>query len=157
MGARITMTPTGEQLGEPVGDLHAVASTLQATTIGGAEIPLVQDEIPVLAVAAAFAEGVTEIGDAAELRVKESDRIAAVAELLGALAIGVETSADGLAIRGGAPRPGRFTSAGDHRIALAAAVAAHALDGPSTVEGWRAASVSYPEFAADLRALAGGS
>ncbi|MET0628680.1 MAG: 3-phosphoshikimate 1-carboxyvinyltransferase [Acidimicrobiia bacterium] len=155
MGASIEVTPTGEELGEPVGELRIVAGALHATAIGGDEIPLVQDEIPVLAVAAAFADGVTEITDAAELRVKESDRIATVAELMSGLGVGVEAQADGLRIRGGAPHPGQFASHRDHRIAMAAAVSAHALDGESTVAGWSAATVSYPEFLADLAALTG--
>ena len=150
MGVTIEVRVTGEQLGEPVGELHVGGASLVATTIGPHEMANVQDEIPVLAVAAAFAEGVTEITGAAELRVKESDRIATVAALLDGLGVGVETADDGLAIRGGSPRAGRFDSRGDHRIALAAAVAAHAIDGESSVSGWGAASVSYPEFLDDL-------
>ena len=84
------------------------ASALHATTIAGDEIPLVQDELPVLAVAAAFAEGVTEISDAGELRVKESDRISTVEALLASLGIGVETAADALSIRGGRPQAARL-------------------------------------------------
>jgi 3-phosphoshikimate 1-carboxyvinyltransferase len=155
MGASIDVELTGEELGEPVGTIHAVASPLHATSIGGDEIPLVQDELPVLAVAAAFADGVTEIADAGELRVKESDRIASVAALLETLGVGVETSADGLAIRGGRPRAARLDSAGDHRLAMAAAVAANAADGQSVVEGWRAVTVSYPEFGDDFAVLTG--
>jgi 3-phosphoshikimate 1-carboxyvinyltransferase len=157
MGASIDAVPTGEQQGEPVGDLHVRAAPLVATNVGGDEISLVQDEVPVLAVAAAFADGVSEITDAAELRVKESDRIATVEALLTALGVGVETSADGLAIRGGRPRAGRVESHGDHRIALAGAVAGHALDGATAVTGFGAASVSYPEFLDDLAALTGAT
>jgi 3-phosphoshikimate 1-carboxyvinyltransferase len=155
MGASIEVRVTGTNLGEPVGELHIRATSLVATAIGAEEMANVQDEIPVLAVAAAFADGVTEITGAQELRVKESDRIATVAALLGALGVGVETADDGLSIRGGVPRPGRFESHGDHRLALAAAVAAHALDGESSVAGWSAASVSYPEFLAHLGELTG--
>ena len=155
MGATIDVTLTGEELGEPVGELHVRSARLTATTIGGDEIPLVQDELPVLAVAAAFADGVSEIADAGELRVKESDRIAGVEALLGALGVGVESSADSLAIRGGRPRAARLASAGDHRLAMAAAVAANATDGESVVEGWRAVAVSYPEFGDDFDALTG--
>ena len=155
MGATIDVTLTAEELGEPVGELHVRAAGLTGTSIGGAEIPLVQDELPVLAVAAAFADGVSEIADAGELRVKESDRIASVAALLGALGVGVESSADGLSIRGGHPRAARLASAGDHRLAMAAAVAANAMDGESVVEGWRAVTVSYPEFGDDFDALTG--
>jgi 3-phosphoshikimate 1-carboxyvinyltransferase len=155
MGAAIEVTVTGDELGEPVGDLHVRAASLRATSIGGDEIPLVQDELPVLAVAAAFAEGVTEIADAGELRVKESDRIASVEALLDALGVGVESSADGLSIRGGRPRAARLASAGDHRLAMAAAVAANAADGESVVDGWRAVTVSYPEFGDDFAVLTG--
>lgn len=157
MGARIEVREAGERAGEPVGDIEVAHAPLCATTIAGAEVPSVIDELPVLAVAAAFADGVTEIRDAAELRVKESDRIGTIEQELTQLGVGVETYADGLAIRGGRPQPGLLKSHGDHRIALAAAVAAHALVGPSTVRGFRAAGVSYPEFLADLEAVTGGS
>jgi 3-phosphoshikimate 1-carboxyvinyltransferase len=155
MGATIDVDLTGEQLGEPVGDLHVVASPLHATTIGGHEIPLVQDELPVLAVAAAFADGVTEITDAAELRVKESDRIATVEAMLADLGVGVEVANDALAIRGGRPRAARLESYDDHRLAMAAAIAANATEGESVVAGWTAISVSYPEFGDDLAILTG--
>jgi 3-phosphoshikimate 1-carboxyvinyltransferase len=110
----------------------------------------------VLAIAAAFAEGVTEFQDAAELRVKESDRIATIAGMLDAFGIGAETASDSLSVRGGRPRPGRVESHGDHRIAMAAAVAATALDGATTIDGWRSTGTSYPEFLADLARLRDG-
>jgi 3-phosphoshikimate 1-carboxyvinyltransferase len=155
MGATIDVDITGDELGEPVGDLHVSASALHGTTIAGNEIPLVQDELPVLAVAAAFADGVTEISDAGELRVKESDRIATVEALLAGLGIGVETAADALSIRGGRPRAARLSSYDDHRLAMAAAIAANAVEGESVVEGWKAIAVSYPEFGDDLMTLTG--
>jgi 3-phosphoshikimate 1-carboxyvinyltransferase len=155
MGADIELATTGEQLGEPVGELHVTAAPLAATTIEGAEIPWVIDEIPALAVAAAFADGVTEIRDAAELRVKESDRIATVGELLVALGAGVESSDDGLVIRGGGLRAAELDSHGDHRIAMAAAVAANAIAGDSLIRNWRAVASSYPEFTHDLATLTG--
>jgi 3-phosphoshikimate 1-carboxyvinyltransferase len=157
MGADVTVELTGEVLGEPVGDVRALASPLTGTTIGGVEMALVQDEIPVLAVAAAFADGVTAITDAAELRVKESDRVATVEALLRAIGVDVESDATGLRITGGRPRPARLQGHGDHRIAMAGAIAAIAMDGESVVEGWRASSVSYPEFGDDLAALTGRS
>jgi len=153
MGADIEVDEHHARLGEPVGDVRVRASALHGTRIAGDEIPLVQDEVPVLAVAAAFADGVTEITDGAELRVKESDRIATVAGLVAALGVGVETVGDGLVIRGGGAGPARFDTHGDHRIAMAAAVAGHALDGESVVDGWEAVGVSYPEFLADLDRL----
>ncbi len=153
MGARIETEPTGERLGEPVGRLTAEASPLSATSIVPDEGMI--DEIPVLAVAAAFADGVTEIRDIAELRVKESDRVNTIQQELSQMGVGVETQRDALSIRGGQPRPGLFKSHGDHRIALAAAVAANAMDGESTVRGWQSVAVSYPRFADDLASLAG--
>jgi 3-phosphoshikimate 1-carboxyvinyltransferase len=155
MGARIDVEVKGERGGEPVGDLRAVASPLAATTMAGAEIPSIIDEIPALAVAAAFADGVTEIADAAELRVKESDRIGTISQELSQLGVRVATRPDGLVISGGRPRPGSLKSHGDHRIAMAAAVAANACEGASTVRGWPAIASSYPAFAEHLDLVTG--
>jgi 3-phosphoshikimate 1-carboxyvinyltransferase len=132
------------------------AAPLHGTTIGGDEVSVAMDEIPVLAVAAAFAEGVTDIRDAAELRVKESDRIGTVQQELGQLGIAVESRPDGLLIRGGRPQGGLLKGHGDHRIAMAAAVAGHAIESDSTVRGWSIVAVSYPDFLADLERLCGG-
>ncbi len=157
MGAPIEVRQTGEVLGEPVGEIVVRSAPLVATTLEGDEIPSVLDEIPVLAVAAAFADGVTEIRDASELAVKESNRIGSVQQELAQLGIGVEARSDGLTIRGGTAHAGSLLkSHGDHRVAMAAAVAAHALDGAATVRGWQAVGVSYPGFADDLRAARGG-
>ena len=153
MGADIEVVAKGERCGEPVGDLLVRAAALEATVIAGDEIPNVQDEVPALAVAAAFAEGVTDIRDAAELAVKESNRIGTLHQELSQLGIAVEPRADGLVIRGGTPRAALLKSHGDHRIAMAAAVAANAIDGASTVRGWQAVASSYPGFAADLETL----
>jgi len=153
MGADVEVVVKEERGGEPVGDIRAAAGPLRATTVGGAEIPRVIDEIPALAVAAAFASGTTEVADAGELRVKESDRIGTVAQELAQLGITVEARADGLVITGGRPRSALLKSHGDHRIAMAAAIAANACDGPSTVRGWRAVASSYPGFATDLAAV----
>ncbi len=155
MGAHVGTERTGERLGEPVGRLTVEASPLVATTIVPDEGMI--DEIPVLAVAAAFADGVTEIQGIAELRVKESDRINTIQQELTQMGVGVETKADALTIRGGKPQAAMFKSHGDHRIALAAAVAANAMPGESTVRGWQSVAVSYPRFADDLGALAAGS
>jgi len=156
MGADVALVATGEQCGEPVGELRVRASALHGTTIEGAEIPNVIDEIPALAVAAAFADGVTDIRDAAELVVKESNRIGTLHRELGRLGVGVEARGDGLSVRGGAvPGAYAFDSHGDHRVAMAMAIAANALDGESTVGGWRAVVSSYPEFARDLAAVTG--
>jgi 3-phosphoshikimate 1-carboxyvinyltransferase len=153
MGARIATHARGERLGEPVGDLEVSSSPLRATTILCEEATI--DEVPALAVAASFADGVTEITGAAELRVKESDRIATLEQELTQLGVGVESTSDGLVIRGGDPRRGTFKSHGDHRVAMAAAIAANAIDGESRVRGWPAVAASYPGFADDLSMLTG--
>jgi 3-phosphoshikimate 1-carboxyvinyltransferase len=153
MGADVEVEVKEERGGEPVGDIRAAAGPLRATTMAGAEIPSIIDEIPALAVAAAFASGTTTVADAAELRVKESDRIGTIAQELSQLGIAVETRPDGLVITGGRPKAALLKSHGDHRIAMAAAIAANACDGPSTVRGWSAIASSYPRFAADLAAV----
>ena len=155
MGADIAVEPVDERCGEPVGDVRVRASRLTATVIAGEEIPNVQDEVPALAVAAAFADGVTDVRDAGELSQKESNRIVTVNRMMSALGVAGETRPDGLSIRGGKPAAARFESFGDHRIAMAAAVAANAIDGESTVGGWRIVGTSYPEFADDLARLTG--
>jgi 3-phosphoshikimate 1-carboxyvinyltransferase len=155
MGGRVHVRPTGERLGEPVGDIAVESAPLSATTITPDEGSI--DEVPALAMAAAFADGVTEITGAAELRVKESDRIATLEQELSQLGIAVEARPDGLAIRGGRPQAAELKSHGDHRVAMAAAVAAVACDGHTTVRGWRAVASSYPRFADDLAALTDGT
>jgi 3-phosphoshikimate 1-carboxyvinyltransferase len=155
MGADVEVAVKEERSGEPVGDIRAVAGPLRGTTMAGDEIPRIIDEIPALAVAAAFAAGMTEVTDAAELRVKESDRIGTIEQELSQLGIAVEAKADGLMITGGVPHGGQFKSHGDHRIAMAAAIAANACEGSSTVRGWRAVASSYPRFAADLASVTG--
>ncbi len=153
MGAAIETSVTETRVGEPVGSMHVRHAPLVSTVIAGAEIPGVVDEIPILAMAAAVAEGVTEVRDAAELRLKESDRIGAIAQELTEVGLGVETWSDGLAIRGGTPRSAVLKSHGDHRMAMAGAVLAHALDEETTVRGWRCVTSSYPGFADDLASL----
>jgi len=155
MGATIDVEERAPRLGEPVGDLHVVAGPLLGTEIAGAEIPSVLDEIPALAVAAAFASGTTEIRDASELRVKESDRIGTIEQELSQLGVAVEARADGLTIHGGRPRAGYLKSHGDHRIAMAGAIAANACADESRVRGWQAVASSYPTFANDLFAVTG--
>jgi 3-phosphoshikimate 1-carboxyvinyltransferase len=155
MGADVELTVSGEVCGEPVGELRVRASELHGTTIAGDEVPTVIDEIPALAVAAAFADGVTEVRDAAELVVKESNRIGTLREELGKLGMGVEARDDGLVVRGGRAAAADLSSHGDHRIAMAMAIAANALAENSTVHGWGAVSSSYPDFARDLDRLTG--
>lgn len=151
MGAHISVKERETRAGEPVGDIEVEAAPLHGTTFAATEAMI--DEVPALAIAAAFAEGVTEVRNADELRVKESNRIATIEQELTQLGVGAEPTADGLAVRGGRPRAATFKSHGDHRIGMAMAVAANAIDGESHVRGWSSVAVSYPEFAADLEAL----
>ena len=155
MGARIELRQHDTRLGEPVGDITITSGPLGGTVVDCHEAII--DEVPALAVAAAFAAGVTEFRGAAEMRVKETDRIATLEQELSKLGVGVETRPDGMTVRGGAPRPATFDSHGDHRIALAAAIAASAIDGDSRIVGWDATAVSYPAFADDLARLTGSA
>jgi 3-phosphoshikimate 1-carboxyvinyltransferase len=153
MGARIELA--GEDSVRHTADIHVEAGPLRGTDVGGSEVPSLIDEIPVLAVAAAFAEGPSRFSDAAELKVKETDRVATTVALLHALGVRAEPTPDGLVVYGGAGRPlkgGTVESYGDHRIAMAGAVAALGADTPVTVNGWDATATSYPGFEEDLRA-----
>jgi 3-phosphoshikimate 1-carboxyvinyltransferase len=146
MGARLE-TGLVREAPEPVGWIVARTSDLQGTTIAGEVVPALIDEIPALAVAAAHARGTTTIAGAGELRVKESDRIAALAEGLHRLGAHVEERPDGLVIEGGAPlRGAAVRSHGDHRIAMALAIAGLAAEGETDIEEAECASVSFPEF-----------
>jgi 3-phosphoshikimate 1-carboxyvinyltransferase len=157
MGAEIEVEPEGERGGEPSGRLRIRPSRLRGTEVGGADVPLAIDELPLVALAACFAEGETTIREAAELRRKESDRIATVSEALIALGAGVETSEDGMRIEGiGGLRGGTIDSHGDHRIAMLGAIAGLASSEGVEVAGMDAAAVSYPGFEADLRLLLRG-
>jgi 3-phosphoshikimate 1-carboxyvinyltransferase len=132
---------------EPRADLVVHSAQLRGTEISGELALRCLDELPVLAVAAAFAEGETVIADAAELRVKESDRIARVAAGLRALHVEVEERPDGLVIQGGRPHgPARVDASGDHRIAMAFSVAALACEGGVVIEGADSIASSYPSF-----------
>ena len=135
--------------GERIATLRVRHSALKATRVEGPLIPRLVDELPVLSVAAACAEGETVIADAAELRVKESDRIASTAAGLSANGIRVEETPDGLRIQGGRLTGGRVASAGDHRIAMAFAVAALA-GGTSEIQDVENVSTSFPQFRALL-------
>jgi 3-phosphoshikimate 1-carboxyvinyltransferase len=156
MGAGVEVVPLDEHGGEPIGQLRVRAATLRATEVSGAEVPLAIDELPLVALAACFAEGTTTIRDAAELRSKESDRIATVSAALSALGGEVEATADGMVVTGtGGLRGGSIDSHGDHRIAMLGAVAGLASREGVEVAGMDAAAVSYPGFEADLAALLG--
>jgi len=136
---------------EPVGSIVASSSRLAATTVDPALVPSLIDEVPALAVAAAFARGTFAVAGASELRVKESDRIAALAEGLAALGARVRELPDGLVVDGGAPlRGARVRSHGDHRIAMALSVAALGAEGATEIEGAECVAVSFPAFYALL-------
>ena len=141
--------------GEPTADLLVRTSSLHGTTIGGEIIPTLIDEIPMIAVLAAFAEGTTVIRDAQELKVKESDRIAVMAENLRRMGADVIPTDDGMIIHGGKPLHGAsIDSHLDHRIAMSFAVAGAVCDGSLSIEGGECVNISYPEFYSDLYSLA---
>ena len=155
MGAAIEVEEA-DATGEPSGSLRVGAAGLRGTEVGGDEVPLAIDELPLVALAACFAEGETRIRDAAELRRKESDRIATVCEALAALGGDVEASEDALVVRGtGGLRGGVVASHGDHRIAMMGAIAGLASREGVEVDGMDAAAISYPGFEEDLAGLAG--
>ncbi|MCX5943126.1 MAG: 3-phosphoshikimate 1-carboxyvinyltransferase [Cyanobacteria bacterium] len=154
MGARIELLNGREVAGEPVGDLRVTHGPLQAFTIGADLIPRLVDEIPVLAVAACYAEGISRVSGAEELRVKETDRLAVMARQLGAMGARIEEFADGLTIEGGVPLQGaEVDSETDHRVAMSLAVAAQVAHGPTLLHRPGAAAVSYPRFWDDLERL----
>ncbi len=156
MGADIRVENERVYGGEPIADLIVRSSSLHGVQVSGALIPNLIDEIPVLAVAAAYATGRTEIRDAAELRVKETDRIAAMAENLQALGACVEVFDDGLAIEGGRRLRGTIVqSFDDHRIAMAMGVAGLVAEGETIIDGAECARISFPGFWEVLDRLAG--
>ena len=147
MGANIIQENQREVAGEPVADLRVRSSKLKSCTIAGDIIPRMIDEIPILAVAAVFAEGTTVIKDAAELRVKESDRIAVMAQQLTKMGAKVTELPDGMEITGGTSLTGTdLDSYTDHRIAMSLAIAALNASGTTNVDRAEAASISYPDF-----------
>ncbi|MBD2095485.1 3-phosphoshikimate 1-carboxyvinyltransferase [Trichocoleus sp. FACHB-591] len=154
MGADITLENQRIVAGEPVADLHVRHSSLKACEIKGDIIPRLIDEIPILAVAAAFAQGTTVIRDAEELRVKESDRIAVMAAQLNQMGAQVTELPDGLEITGGAALQGaEVDSHTDHRIAMSLAIAALNATGTTTIHRAEAAAISYPNFTSTLQQI----
>lgn len=142
---------------EPSGTIVVASSRLRGVTITAREVPMLIDELPLLAVLATQAEGTTVVRDAAELRVKESDRIEAVAAMLRAMGAAVETFEDGFAISGRQQLRGAVVeSHGDHRIAMAAAIAALGAQGETEIRGAECVGVSYPAFFSTLGSLGGG-
>jgi 3-phosphoshikimate 1-carboxyvinyltransferase len=151
MGADITLENQRLVTGEPVADLRVKSSQLQATTIAGEIIPRLIDEIPILAVAAVFAQGTTIIKDAEELRVKESDRLSVMATQLDRLGAKVTELPDGLEITGGTGLFGtEVDSFTDHRIAMSLAIAALNSRQSTTIHRAEAAGISYPDFVSTL-------
>jgi 3-phosphoshikimate 1-carboxyvinyltransferase len=155
MGARISITQLEEKHGELVGTVQIVGSELRGSTIRSPQTELLIDEIPVLAAIAPYTSHGIEIHDARELRVKESDRIAAIAVNLQKMGARVEEQKDGLSIPGGQRlHAAEVDSFGDHRIAMAFAVAALRADGDTVIRGADAAAISYPAFFSTLDKLA---
>jgi 3-phosphoshikimate 1-carboxyvinyltransferase len=146
MGADITVEPAADAGGEPVADLHVRAAPLHGVEVPERLVADMIDEFPALFVAAAFAEGTTVVRGAAELRVKESDRIATMATALRALGARIEERPDGAAIHGGRLDGGSVDSAGDHRIAMALAVAAQRANGPVSIADCANVATSFPGY-----------
>ena len=156
MGAQVTQSDEKDD-GEPFGNIVVKGGELNGTHIGGMEISNVIDELPILAIAAALARGNTLISDAQELRVKETDRIAAVAKNLRAMGINVQEFDDGMEIEGGAKLQGAtIETYGDHRIAMAFAIAGMFAEGQTIIEGSECIATSYPGFEHDLNRFIGG-
>ncbi|ABW27319.1 3-phosphoshikimate 1-carboxyvinyltransferase [Acaryochloris marina] len=154
MGAKMTLANQRTVAGEPVADIHIQHSQLHGTVIEGAVIPRLVDEVPILAVAALFAQGPTTIRDAAELRVKESDRLTAMATQLQKMGANITEQPDGLEIQGGASLQGAdVDSFGDHRVGMSLAIAALNATGSTTIHRAEAAAISYPNFVATLQQL----
>jgi 3-phosphoshikimate 1-carboxyvinyltransferase len=154
MGANVTVSAKGEEAGEPVGDLTVQGGALQGTSIEGATVVRMIDEFPALAVAATQATGTTVVRDAAELRVKETDRIAMVVNELRTLGARIEARPDGFIVEGPTSlHGGTVDSHGDHRLAMALAVAGLLAKAPVTVRNTACSADSFPGFAQTLRQL----
>jgi len=148
MGAQISLTPRDTTGSEPLADISVRASPLRGTTIPAELVPLAIDELPILFIAAACAHGETLVTGAAELRVKESDRLAVMAAGLAELGVRHELLPDGIRIQGGSLHGGRVHSHGDHRVAMAFAMASVRSTGPIVVEDVANVSTSFPAFPA---------
>ena len=154
MGADLTIEKTSGDIGEPTADLTIRTSNLKGCTIGGEIIPTLIDEIPVIAILACFAEGETVIRDAAELKVKESNRIDVMVQNLKAMGVDIEATEDGMVIRGGKQLHGAvIDSKLDHRVAMSFAVAAMNAEGETEIAGAYCVTISYPNFYSDMQML----
>ncbi|GMA48695.1 3-phosphoshikimate 1-carboxyvinyltransferase [Alicyclobacillus contaminans] len=154
MGGQVRITNQRVVAGEPIGDVTVSSSGLSGTAIGGPEIPTLIDELPILAVLAAFAEGDTVVSDAEELRVKESDRIRAVVQGLTAIGVEAEERPDGFVVHGRGPKGvqgGVVNSFDDHRIAMSFAVAGLGSARGVELRNWSCVGISYPTFQDTLR------
>lgn len=155
MGGNLTLLNERTVSGEPVADILVKSSSLHGAAIGGDLIPTLIDEIPIIAVMAAFAKGTTTITDAQELRVKESDRIAVVTENLSAMGGKITPTDDGMIIEGGTPLHSTCIKTHlDHRIAMAFAIAGLNSDGITTFDDKNVVTISYPTFFEDIKHLA---
>ncbi len=155
MGADVRIEPGPDVAGEPAGDIVVRrAGTLQATTVTADEVPSMVDELPLVGLLGALAAGVTTVSGAAELRVKESDRIATVVALLRAVGATADEREDGFVVTGARSLPGGHVQSNhDHRLAMLGAIAGLVSDGGVTVHGFEASAVSYPGFADDMAGL----
>lgn len=154
MGADLTILDESAGGGEPTADILVKSSSLRGTVIGGAVIPTLIDELPMIAAMACFAEGETVIKDAAELKVKESNRLEVMVNGLRAMGADVDETEDGMMIRGGKPLHGAcIDSHLDHRIAMTFAVTGLCADGETEISGAECVNISYPDFYKDLKKL----
>jgi len=154
MGADLTILNENAESGEPTADILVRSSELHGITIGGAIIPTLIDELPMIAAMACFAEGETIIKDASELKVKESNRLEIMVQGLSAMGADVTETEDGMIIRGGKPLHGAvIDSKLDHRIAMTFAVTGLCADGETEILGAECVDISYPEFYKDLQKL----
>lgn len=155
MGAEVKLQNIRTSAGEPAADITVSSSSLKGTVIGGDLIPRLIDELPVIAVAALFAEGETVIKDAQELKVKETNRIRAVVDEFRKCGAEIEETEDGMVIQGGKMLHGAdFCSYADHRMAMSLTVLAQLLEGESTLDDEQCVSISYPKYFEDFYSLA---
>jgi 3-phosphoshikimate 1-carboxyvinyltransferase len=156
MGGDITFLNVKED-GEPTADLLVRHSTLHGITIEGDIIPTLIDELPIINIMAACADGTTIIKDAAELKVKESDRISVMVKYLSAMGCDITGTDDGMIIQGGRPLHGAVIDSNmDHRIAMSFAIASLVADGETEIKGSDTVTISYPDFYKDLEKLTAG-
>jgi len=153
MGATVRVENVREVAGEPVGDIRLTAATLKAVSVGGDTVVRMIDEFPAFAIAACFAEGITEVRNATELRYKETDRISVLCRELRKLGVKLDERDDGFAIQGGTLTGGTCDASGDHRFAMALAVAGLSASSPVTVGNSNILNESFPDFVATMTRL----